>query len=273
MIGVTGDAADEVLKLKPGTDVPFGAPERAPQPGARRRASPEQRAGTVRRRAPQARRRRARQRARPVSGTSPAARRRRRARGRARRAVRPRPPRAHARAAARRADRRRRPRSLPPDRAGAGIARHPRPTAITADPPTAGVRRARPDQRRAERRSRRRSRCAPPAARPPPPTLTLAPGAPAAVTVRLPKPGTTTGRLEALSGNTVVASVPWLIHPDEVEPIVVGPLGRPQRPPVRSRSARSSAARRPPSRSPSGSALTRRRRARQAHPHLPRRRP
>jgi hypothetical protein len=57
-----------------------------------------------------------------------------------------------------------------------------------------------------------------------PPTLTVTPGTPATVTVRLPKPGTTTGRLEALSGNRVVASIPWLIHPDTVQPVAVGPL-------------------------------------------------
>jgi hypothetical protein len=42
--------------------------------------------------------------------------------------------------------------------------------------------------------------------------------------VRLPKPGTTVGRLVGLSGNQVVVSVPWLIHPDTVAPIKVGPL-------------------------------------------------
>jgi hypothetical protein len=44
------------------------------------------------------------------------------------------------------------------------------------------------------------------------------------VRVRLNRPGITTGRLEVLSANTVVASVPWLVRPDEVEPIAVGEL-------------------------------------------------
>ena len=58
-----------------------------------------------------------------------------------------------------------------------------------------------------------------------PETLSLTPGAPAPVTVRLAKPGITSGRLEALDpAGKVVASVPWLVRPDEVEPIEVGPL-------------------------------------------------
>jgi hypothetical protein len=43
--------------------------------------------------------------------------------------------------------------------------------------------------------------------------------------VRLDKPGITSGRLEALdAAGKTVASVPWLVRPDDVEPIEVGPL-------------------------------------------------
>ena len=43
--------------------------------------------------------------------------------------------------------------------------------------------------------------------------------------MRLDKPGITSGRLEALdAAGKTVASVPWLVRPDEVEPIEVGPL-------------------------------------------------
>ena len=117
------------------------------------------------------------------------------------------------------------PQNLPADRAGAGVVREPT-SGITADPPTQesgaldpiavdlNATSSTPLQLRATG-----------GATVQPQTLTVTPGAPAAVTVRLPKPGTTTGRLEALaSGGKVVASVPWLIHPDQVEPIAVGPL-------------------------------------------------
>jgi hypothetical protein len=58
-----------------------------------------------------------------------------------------------------------------------------------------------------------------------PDKLTLTPGAPTPVSIRLPKPGTTTGRLEALDAQgRVVASVPWLVRPDTVKPIEIGAL-------------------------------------------------
>jgi hypothetical protein len=42
--------------------------------------------------------------------------------------------------------------------------------------------------------------------------------------VRLPQGGTAFGRLEGLAGGMVVASTPFLIRPDTVEPVAVGPL-------------------------------------------------
>ena len=61
VIGVTGDAANDVLELKPGTAVTFGASQRAPTSEAHDPAGlPEHRPGPVRGRAPEARRRRGR---------------------------------------------------------------------------------------------------------------------------------------------------------------------------------------------------------------------
>jgi hypothetical protein len=58
-----------------------------------------------------------------------------------------------------------------------------------------------------------------------PPQLTVRPGTPARVRVRLTKAGATgEGRLEARSANQVVASVPWLVRPLDVPPVPLGPL-------------------------------------------------
>ncbi len=114
------------------------------------------------------------------------------------------------------------PHDLPPDRAGAGVVAEPT-SGVTADPPTAES--GPLDPVTVELNAANTTPVtltATGGAVPTPNALTLTPGAPAAINIRLPKPGTTTGRLEARNGNAVVASVPWLIHPDDVEPIAVG---------------------------------------------------
>jgi hypothetical protein len=58
-----------------------------------------------------------------------------------------------------------------------------------------------------------------------PATVTVRPGAPAAVTIRLTKAGAVgDGRLTATAGGRVVASVPWLVRPLDVAPVPLGPL-------------------------------------------------
>ncbi|RKQ86633.1 PA domain-containing protein [Solirubrobacter pauli] len=114
------------------------------------------------------------------------------------------------------------PHDLPPDRAGAGVVAEPT-SGVTADPPTAESGPLDPVTIELNAANTTPvTLTATGGAVPTPNALTLTPGAPAAINIRLPKPGTTTGRLEARNGNAVVASVPWLIHPDDVEPIAVG---------------------------------------------------
>jgi hypothetical protein len=58
-----------------------------------------------------------------------------------------------------------------------------------------------------------------------PATVTIRPGAPAPVAIRLTKAGATgDGRLTATQGGRVVASVPWLVRPLNVAPVPLGPL-------------------------------------------------
>jgi hypothetical protein len=118
------------------------------------------------------------------------------------------------------------PAGLPADRAGAGTVRAPQAMpGVTSDPPTASSGALDPISvdlnavASAELTLRATNGAAAS-----PATLTVRPGTPAPVSVRLPQGGTAFGRLEALSGGKVVASVPWLIRPDTVEPVAVGAL-------------------------------------------------
>ena len=63
VIGVTGDVAEAVLKLKPGSEVSFGETERGPSTDAAPRDLAVRLPGPERRRAPEARPRRGRKRA------------------------------------------------------------------------------------------------------------------------------------------------------------------------------------------------------------------
>jgi hypothetical protein len=225
VIGVTGEAAKDVLELEPGTSVSFGAPTR----GAKGETAPARNASTFTAQGPSAG-------GLPkpdlaadgsaltisgvTGGTAVAA-----AHvaveaaklARARPELSPQQLRATLIAAAQ-------PHDLPADRAGAGRVAEPT-SGITADPPTA---RSDPlDPLTIDLNATQSAQVtlrATGGATANPGTATLVPGTPTTVTVRLPKPGTTTGRLEALAGNQVVASVPWLIRPDKVEPIAVGDL-------------------------------------------------
>ncbi|MDA0142518.1 S8 family serine peptidase, partial [Solirubrobacter deserti] len=224
VIGVTGEAAEDLLELDPGTTVSFGAPTRGPKGEAQTRN-----ASTFTAQGPSAGGLpkpdlAADGSALTISGVTggtavaaahvaiEAAR-----LARARPELSPQQLRATLIAAAQ-------PNDLPPDRAGAGIAAQPT-SGITADPPTA---RSGPlDPVTIDLTASAGTQVTLRAtgnAEVTPPTATLIPGTPTTVQVRLPRPGTTTGRLEAVNGNRVVASVPWLVRPDTVEPIAVGEL-------------------------------------------------
>lgn len=225
VIGVTGEAAQDVLKLEPGTELTFGAPTRGPkgEAQAKRNASSFTAQGPSAGGLPK-----------PdlaadgsaltisgvTGGTAIAA-----AHvaiqaaklARARPELSPKQLRATLIAAAQ-------PDDLPPDRAGAGVVAEPT-SGVTANPPTARSGPLDPVKitlnATASTQVTLRATTGATAA---PATATLVPGTPTTVNVRLPKPGTTTGRLEALANNKVVASVPWLVRPDTVEPIEVGEL-------------------------------------------------
>ena len=119
------------------------------------------------------------------------------------------------------------PAELPADRAGAGLLRAPTASpGVTSEPPTADSPALDPIaielNAAATIELRLRATNGATAA---PETLTVRPGAPAPVTVRLPQGGTALGRLEALDATgKVVASVPWLVRPDTVEDVPVGEL-------------------------------------------------
>ena len=183
VIGVTGEAAKDVLELEPGTSVSFGAPERGPKgetaAGAQR--VHVHRPGPVRRRPPEARPRGGRQRADDLrrhrrDGRRGGARRRRG------RQARPRPPGALPAAAPRHADRRR-PAARPPGRPRRRGPRQPRPPA--ASPPT-----RRPPAR--TRSTRSRSTSTPPSRRQV--TLRATGGATATPNTATLVPGTPTDR-------------------------------------------------------------------------------
>jgi hypothetical protein len=224
VIGVTGEAADAVLELEPGTAVTFGRPSRGPKSEAQ-----AIRASTFTAQGPSAgglpkpdlvAAGSALTTAGVTGGTAVSAANVAIYAARLNRAqpeLTPQQLRATLIAAAQ-------PNDLPPDRAGAGVVTEPT-SGITADPPTA--RSGALDPITIELNATNTTPVtlrATGGAAATPSTLTLTPGTPAEVTVRLPKPGTTIGRLEAVTGNTVVASVPWLIHPDDVEPIAIGDL-------------------------------------------------
>jgi len=224
VIGVTGEAAARVLELKPGSDVSFGPPERAPRSEASApRVSPLTAQGPSAGGLPKP------DLAAPSSaltakgvagGTAIAA---ARVAAIAAKYSREHPeltPKQLRAALIAGAD----PQNLPPDRAGAGAARTPT-NAVTSNPPTQESGALDPiTVKLTSTATTQLALKATGGATADPGQLTLAAGTPQTVTVRLPKPGTTVGRLEASAGNQVVASVPWLIHPDTVAPIEVGPL-------------------------------------------------
>jgi len=232
VVGVTGHAAGDVLDAEPGTEVDFGDTERGPRSDAAAtvRASPNTAQGPSAGGLPKpdlaapgtALTVGARGQSVVAGGSAIAA---ARVAAVAARFARSRPeltP-AQLRAALIAASD---PASLPADRAGAGAARAPQAApGITSDPPTAfsgaldpiGV------DLNAQATAQVTLR-ATDGATARPQTLTVRPGTPAAVSVRLPEGGTALGRLEALQGGKVVASTPWLIRPDTVEPVAVGAL-------------------------------------------------
>jgi hypothetical protein len=229
VIGVTGDAADDVLALEPGSEVRLGEVERAPQPDAPLQVSPNTAQGPSAGGLPKP------DLASPGSaltvgpggravvagGTAIAA----------------------ARVAAFAADLAHQrpdlspaqlratliaqaaPAGLPADRAGAGDAREGFGR-ITATPPTAVSGALDPVRVRLNAAGSETVRLrATNGAAAQPETLDLVAGTPAEVSIRLPRGGTAFGRLEVLdAGNRIAASVPWLVRPDTVEPIALGPL-------------------------------------------------
>ena len=233
VIGVTGETAEDVLELKPGTEISFGETERAPRSDAPAavRVSPFTSQGPSAGGLPKP------DLAAPGSavtigpgsgvavagGSAIAAAQVAATAGRLAR-TRPELSPAQLRQAMIAASD---PANLPPDRAGAGVLREPTASpGVTSNPPTAVS--GALDPVRVELSAAASTQVALRAtsgASVDPPTLNLTPGTPAPVSVRLNKPGITSGRLEALdAAGKPVASVPWLVRPDEVEPIKVGEL-------------------------------------------------
>ena len=232
VVGVTGDAAGELLKAKPGTEIAFGDTKRAPttDAAAALRVSPSTSQGPSAGGLPKP------DLAAPgtdvtagtgggavVAGGSAIA----AARvavvaaklARSRPELTPEQLRAAVIAAAD-------PAKLPAERAGAGSVRAPQPSpGVTSDPPTASSSALDPisvelnSVASAELTLRATN-----GATVQPPALTVRPGTSSKVSVRLPHGGTAFGRLEGLAGGKVVASTPFLIRPDTVEPVAVGPL-------------------------------------------------
>jgi hypothetical protein len=231
VIGVTGEAAEEVLELEPGSEIGFGETERAPSTDAPATVSPLTSQGPTAGGLPKP------DLAAPGSavtigpgggvavagGSAIAA---ARAAATAGRLARTRPelsPAQLRQALIAAAD----PAGLPPDRAGAGVLREPTASpGVVADPPTAVSGALDPVHvELSTAASTQVSLRATSGATVEPQTLNLTPGTPAEVSVRLDKPGITSGRLEALDGaGKTVASIPWLVRPDDVEPIEVGAL-------------------------------------------------
>ena len=116
------------------------------------------------------------------------------------------------------------PAQLPPDRTGAGAASDAF-GAITANPPTAVSGALFPVKvNLSTTTSGEAAFTTTGGATAQPPSASLVAGTPTTVNVRLPKPGTVFGRLEVRQGNATTASVPWLVRPDTVEPVAVGAL-------------------------------------------------
>jgi hypothetical protein len=118
------------------------------------------------------------------------------------------------------------PAQLPPERAGAGNVRAPQPSpGVTSDPPTASSGALDPISVDVNSvTSAGLTLRATSGATVAPPTLTIRPGTPSTVSVRLPQGGTAFGRLEGLADGKAVLSTPFLIRPDTVEPVAVGAL-------------------------------------------------
>jgi Subtilase family len=228
VVGVTGEAAQKVLAIKPGTEISFGEVERGPrgeQPAVHASAytSEGPSAGGLAKPdvadAGSALTLTAGGKAAVSGGSAIAAARVAAAAARLYRAhpeYSPAQLRATLMAAAD-------PASLPPERTGGGIARDPAANPVTADPPS-------PDSGPLDPLSLRLSTTASSAltlkatggGQVSPPTLTLTPGAPAKVQIRTPTQGA--GRLTASAGTKVVASVPYLITPQTPPDVPLGAL-------------------------------------------------
>jgi hypothetical protein len=231
VIGVTGEVAEAVLELEPGAEIRFGETERAPSTDApvsiSRFASQGPSVGGLPK--PDVAARASAVTIGPggklaVAGGSAIA--AARAAATAGRLARTRPelsPAELRQALIAAAD----PANLPPDRAGAGVVRDPKALpGVISTPPTAVSGALDPVRVQLTAAGSIQVRLrATDGATVTPATVDLTPGAAAPVSVRLDTPGITSGRLEALdAAGAPVASVPWLVRPDEVEPIKVGPL-------------------------------------------------
>jgi len=117
------------------------------------------------------------------------------------------------------------PRRLPPARAGAGVLRTPAGAlgSITSDPPAPASGPLDPIELKLSATASAALQLRAAGAQVVPATLTLRPGAPATVAIRPAGPGP--GRLEALDqSGAVVASVPFLVRPQQGTPVPLGPL-------------------------------------------------
>ena len=233
VVGITGAAAERLLQTRPGTGVSFGATERGPRSDApgRPRSSPSTAQGPSAGGLPKP------DLAAPGSalttglgasavvagGSAIAAARVAAAAARLARAQPELSPAQLRAAMIAAAD----PAGLPAERAGAGVLRVPATSpGVTSDPPSAASGALDPISVQlstaVSTELRLRATSGGTAA---PARLKLRPGAPATVTVRLPRGGTALGRLEALDrSGGVVASVPWLVRPHTVAPVALGPL-------------------------------------------------
>jgi hypothetical protein len=115
------------------------------------------------------------------------------------------------------------PGNLPPDRTGGGAATKDKP-AITANPPTTVSGALDPIAiKLTATSSGPASFTSTQGSTPQPASAALVPGTPTTVNVRLANPGTVFGRLTVRQGSST-ATVPWLVRPDEVDPVTVGEL-------------------------------------------------
>ena len=233
VIGITGDAAEKVLEAKPGTEVRFGPTERTEQPDVltKLRPSPNSAQG-------------------PSAGglpkpdlASPASQVTARAGGGAAVAGGSAVAAASAAAVAIKLARTRPelspaqlravlinaavPAGLAPDRTGAGLLKAPEASpGVISDPPTAVSGALDPIQIELSAAASTTVELIPSdGATVAPQRGTLLPGQPTPITIRLLKPGTVFGRLEAAApGGDTLASIPFLVRPDTVEPVPLGEL-------------------------------------------------